>query len=175
MSGKRGRVAITRVDTLDAAERSQHEAYMRAALAEARRNPQRPFGAVIVDRSSGRLLAAAVNAVQESPILHGETAAIDRCARDHPGVRWEKTTLYTTAEPCPMCAAAIAWTRIGEVVIGTDIDTIARLGVNQIRLSCSAVLRAAPFYSGRLLVGALSAEADQLYRDWAAHLSNPRS
>ena len=166
----------SRIDVIDASEleqvaRERHEALMMEALAQARRNPDRPFGAVIVDRKGGRVLAAAVNAADESPILHGETAAIDRCARDHPAVQWERMTLYTTAEPCPMCAAAIAWTGIGETVIGTSTATIAKLGVNQLLLPCADVLRAAPFYSGQLVMGVLRQQTDELYRAWAARLT----
>jgi tRNA(adenine34) deaminase len=143
---------------------------MERALRQARRNPDHPFGAVIVERATGRLLAEAVNAIHESPILHGETAAIDACARSHARVFWPELTLYTTAEPCPMCAAAIAWTRIREVVIGTDIETISGLGINQIQIACATVLRAAPLYQGRLIVGILADRTDALYADWAARL-----
>lgn len=144
---------------------------MRRAIAQARRNPDRPFGAVIVDRGSGAVLAQAVNAVDASPLLHGETAAIDACARAHPGLRWADVRLYTTAEPCPMCAAAIAWTGIGEVVIGSMIATLAGFGIRQILLPCADVLRAAPFYRGRLVSGVLAAETDALYRDWARRIA----
>ena len=83
------------------------------------------------ERTEAAVLAEAVNAVQVSPLLHGETAAIDTCARSHPGVDWPALSLYTTAEPCPMCAAAIAWTRIGEVIVGSDTPTLAGLGIDQ--------------------------------------------
>jgi tRNA(adenine34) deaminase len=166
----RDRVHVVAAAELISEECRRHEGFMERALRQARRNPDRPFGAVIVERATGRLLAEAVNAVHESPILHGETAAIDACARSHPGVSWPELTLYTTAEPCPMCAAAIAWTRIGEVVIGTDIETISGLGINQIHIACATVLRAAPLYQGRLIVGILADRTDALYADWAARL-----
>lgn len=172
MNGE-ARVRVNAAGDLEPAVRARHEVFMRQALAQARKNEAAPFGAVIVEREDGRVLAAAVNASHESPILHGETAAIDRCARDHLDVRWKGTTLYTTAEPCPMCAAAIAWTGIDEVVIGTSIDTIARLGMDQIRLACADVLRAAPFYRGRLVTGVLCEETDRLYRDWAERYARP--
>jgi tRNA(Arg) A34 adenosine deaminase TadA len=166
----RDRVHVVAAAELIGEERRRHEDFMERALRQARRNPDPPFGAVIVERASGRLLAEAVNAVHESPILHGKTGAIDAYARSHPRVSWPELTLYTTAEPCPMCAAAIAWTRIGEVVIGTDMETISRLGISQIHIACTTVLRAAPFYQSRLIVGILADRTDTLYADWAARL-----
>jgi tRNA(Arg) A34 adenosine deaminase TadA len=162
------RVQVLNVSAIDAEELKRHESRMRLAIGQARRNPDHPFGAVLVDRHTGVVVAEACNAVENSPLLHGETAVIDGLARRQAGVRWRDLTLYTTAEPCPMCAAAIAWTGIGEVVFGTRIETIAGLDVPQILLACADVLRAAPFYRGRLVIGVAADLTDQLYRDWAA-------
>ncbi len=166
-----GRIGVERASDLQPAERARHEAVMRLALGQAGRNPMRPFGAVIVERASGTVLAEAVNAVEVSPLLHGETAAIDACARAHPGVAWPGLSLYTTAEPCPMCAAAIAWTKIGEVIIGTDTPTLAGLGIDQLDLGCAEVLASAPFYRGRVVMGVLAAETDRMYAEWAKRLT----
>jgi len=76
----RDRVHVVAAAKLIGEERRRHEGFMERSLRQARRNPDRPFGAVIVERATGRLLAEAVNAVHESPILHGETAAIDLSA-----------------------------------------------------------------------------------------------
>jgi tRNA(Arg) A34 adenosine deaminase TadA len=166
-----GHVRIDLAGDLAADERARHEGFMRLALAQAGRNPKRPFGAVIVERATGSVLVEAVNAVEVSPLLHGETAAIDACARSRPGISWPETSLYTTAEPCPMCAAAIAWTGIGEVVIGTDTPTLARFGIDQIHLACAQVLGRAPFYRGRVVLGVLAEETDRMYAEWARRLA----
>lgn len=168
------RIRIDPAARLPAEERARHEGCMRVALAQAGRNPDRPFGAVIVERASGTVVAEAVNAVEVSPLLHGETAAIDACARAHRGIDWRTLSLYTTAEPCPMCAAAIAWTGIAEVIIGTDTPTLAGLGIDQLDLACADVLAAAPFYRGRVVMGVLAAETDLMYAEWARRLRENR-
>jgi tRNA(Arg) A34 adenosine deaminase TadA len=165
-----GRIRFDLAADLSADERGRHEHYMRRALAQASGNPERPFGAVIVERATGAVLAEAVNAVDVSPLLHGETAAIDACARSHRGVDWPALSLYTTAEPCPMCAAAIAWTKIGEVIVGSDTPTLARFGIDQLHLACVEVLASAPFYRGRVVMGVLAGETDRMYADWARRL-----
>ncbi|MCU0893466.1 MAG: nucleoside deaminase [Rhodospirillales bacterium] len=165
-----GRVRFALAADLPPEERARHEGFMRLALRQAGRNLERPFGAVIVERPSGTVLAEAVNAVEVSPLLHGETAAIDACARSHRGVDWPALSLYTTAEPCPMCAAAIAWTKIGEVIVGSDTPTLARLGIDQFHLPCVEVLTSAPFYRGRVVMGVLAVETDRMYAEWARRL-----
>ena len=79
-----------------------------------------PIGAVLVDQPSGRVLGQGHNGlVQEgNPIVHGEMAALraaGRLADRH------RTTLYTTLQPCFMCAGTIAQFGIPRVVTG-DVE-----------------------------------------------------
>lgn len=76
-----------------------------------------PIGAVLVDTASGNVLGEGHNMlVQEgNPILHGEMSALraaGRMANRH------TTTLYTTLQPCFMCAGTIAQFGIPRIVIG---------------------------------------------------------
>lgn len=96
---------------------------MRAALEEARLAGLRdevPIGAVLVDRRTGGIVARAGNRTIESsdPTAHAEIELIRAvCAKE--GVqRIPDYDLYVTLEPCPMCAAAISFARIGNVYYG---------------------------------------------------------
>jgi cytosine/creatinine deaminase len=76
-----------------------------------------PIGGVLVENSTGRVLGEGHNAlVQEgNPIVHGEMAAMraaGRLANRH------DTTMYTTLQPCFMCAGTIVQFGIPRVVIG---------------------------------------------------------
>jgi tRNA(Arg) A34 adenosine deaminase TadA len=51
----------------------EHQAPMRRAIEVARGNPKAPFGAVLVDRFTGRVIAEGLNRSHESPSSHGET------------------------------------------------------------------------------------------------------
>ena len=62
-----------------------------------------------------------------------------------------------------MCMAALAWARAGGVVYGTSIDTLQKLGIDQILLPATAVMGAAPFYTGQILGHVLSPETDALF------------
>ncbi len=163
-----GQITVVEASALANSAQRQHAVHMRRAIAQARRNPAHPFGAVIVDALSDTIMGEGVNRVDVSPILHGETAAIDACARNHPTVDWRRLTLYTTAEPCPMCAGAIAWAGISEIVIGTSIATMAGLGFKQLSLPCLTVFQSAPFYQARVIADFLTEETDPLYAPLAA-------
>jgi cytosine/creatinine deaminase len=97
-----------------------HEQYMMRALKLASKSYSAggcPVGCVLVDNDSGVVFGEGHNAlVQENnPILHGEMAALrngGRLANRH------NTTMYTTLQPCLMCAGAIAQFGIPRVVIG---------------------------------------------------------
>ena len=103
-----------------------HERYMRRALGIARGNPEAPFGCVIVDGYD--IVAEGLNDAERSSILHGEMAAIIDLLEARPDIEREHLVLYTTAEPCPMCAGAIYWCGIPRVVYGTSTETLKNLG-----------------------------------------------
>lgn len=49
---------------------------------------------------------------------HAEMQAITMAADVFGGKYLNEFTIYVTLEPCPMCAAALSWAQIGEVVFG---------------------------------------------------------
>ena len=142
-----------------------HEFYMRRAVAIARGNPSAPFGALLVDRQSGEIVAQGLNQGSVNPTWHGEIDAINRCAEDHPRIEWSRLRLYTTAEPCCMCQGAILWAGIQEVVFGTSIDGLKRMGWNQIDIPADEVVRRTPFADCTLIGGILQAECDRLFQE----------
>lgn len=95
---------------------------MSVALDEARAAALRgevPVGAVIV-APEGRIVAQAGNRTRElsDPTAHAEVLAIRAACAAAGSERLPGHDLYVTLEPCPMCAAAIAATRIGRLYYG---------------------------------------------------------
>ena len=140
-----------------------HERYMRRAVEIARGNPDAPFGCVIVVGETGEVVAEGLNDAERNPVLHGETAAILNLAEAHPGADRTRMTLYTTAEPCPMCAGAILWSGISRLVFGTSMETLKRLGRPQIGIPFREVADRASFDGPQVIGGVLERECDALY------------
>ena len=99
------------------------EKYMQEALKEAAKAAQRdevPIGAVVV--CGGRIIARAHNLTEalSDATAHAEMQAITMAAAAVGGKYLDKCTLYVTVEPCPMCAAALAWSQVKRVVYGAS-------------------------------------------------------
>ena len=148
-----------------------HQRHMRRAVEIAHGNPDAPFGCVIVDETTGETVAEGLNDADKSPILHGETDALIRLFETHPPIDPSRLTLYTTAEPCPMCSGAILWSGIPKLVLGTSIATLKRLGLPQIDLSCDEVSRHASFGGFEVTRGVLEEECDELFVEMARRLN----
>ncbi len=98
------------------------QSFIRQAIAVARRartNGNHPFGALLVG-PDGEVVAEAENHVvsQRDPTRHAELVLVSDVARNWPADFLSKSTLYTSTEPCAMCAGAIYWAGIGRVVYG---------------------------------------------------------
>ena len=97
--------------------------YMQMALAEAHKALERsevPIGAVVVCK--GKVIARAHNLTETlcDPTAHAEMQAITMATEYLGGKYLTDCTLYVTVEPCPMCAAALAWAQIPRIVYGAD-------------------------------------------------------
>jgi tRNA(adenine34) deaminase len=96
---------------------------MAVALAEAEAAAARdevPVGAVLVDGTTGAVLAQSGNRVEElhDPTAHAELLVIRAAAAGGRATRLPGCDLYVTLEPCPMCAQAIAFARIRRLYFG---------------------------------------------------------
>jgi tRNA(Arg) A34 adenosine deaminase TadA len=147
------------------------ELLMRRAIEVANQNPECPFGALLVDRETGEVVAEGVNGSDRSPVLHGEIDAIQNCAVGRPNADWSNLCLYTTAEPCCMCQGAALWAGISRVVFGTSIDTLIGLGWRQIHISASEVVSRTPGAQCEIVGGVLELECDALFRAAKDHVS----
>lgn len=99
------------------------ETFMFLALAEAEEaahNGEVPVGAVVV--CNGRVIARAHNMTEAlgDVTAHAEMLAITAAANNLGGKFLTECTLYVTVEPCPMCAGALAWSRVERVVYGAS-------------------------------------------------------
>src|SRR5262244_3696833 len=97
------------------------EEYMRVALAEAARaaaEEEVPVGAIVV--VNGEIKGRGHNRVIQlhDPTAHAEILALREAAQAIGNYRLLDATLYSTIEPCAMCAGAIIHARIGKLVYG---------------------------------------------------------
>jgi tRNA(Arg) A34 adenosine deaminase TadA len=82
-----------------------------------------PFGALIVDTSTGaRLTRSTNNAFAESdPSSHAELRAVRLACKKLKRLTLAGYTLYSTCEPCPMCMSNALWAGLDRVVYGATI------------------------------------------------------
>lgn len=97
------------------------EKFMKLALVEAEKaygKGEVPVGAVVVFRDS--VIARAYNMTETltDVTAHAEMQAVTMAANAMGGKYLQDCTVYVTVEPCPMCAAALAWAQVSRVVYG---------------------------------------------------------
>ncbi|NBX66951.1 MAG: nucleoside deaminase [Proteobacteria bacterium] len=102
---------------------SEQNTPMREALKEAVKAIEAgevPIGAVLVDSSTGTVVARAHNLTEGNcdPTAHAEILAIRMRCEQLSTPRLPDHDLYVTLEPCAMCAAAIAGARLRRVYFG---------------------------------------------------------
>lgn len=99
------------------------EYFMRQALqlaGQAYEEEEVPIGAVVV--SGRRIIGKGYNQTERllDPSAHAEMIAIT-AACDYLGSKYlHECTIYVTIEPCPMCAGALRWAQISQVVFGAE-------------------------------------------------------
>ena len=105
--------------------------FIREALIEAgkaARIGEVPIGAIVVFED--KIIARAYNLKETTcdPTAHAEMLALRMAAQFKKGWRLSGATLYSTLEPCPMCAEAILQARVSRVVFGAYDQVSGALG-----------------------------------------------
>lgn len=94
----------------------------------ARSEGRHPFGALIVNSQGQTLVETRNNAVRPAgdPTQHAEMLACRALSRRMTEAEMATCTLYTSTEPCAMCAGAIYWVGIGRVVYALSEQGLAK-------------------------------------------------
>jgi len=139
------------------------------------RRGNRPFGAVIVSAEGEVLAEGYCNSTETGDVTgHAEVTAIRALAAKRPGREvMAGATLYSSAEPCVMCAGAIFWANIGRVVFGIDAERLRlfrgdRGDQRDAELSCRDVFAASPHpieCIGPALIGEASAAHESAWKE----------
>jgi len=149
--------------------------------------PWGAFGSVVVNHSDttgpmgdyGKEICIGANGVDTygNPTLHGEISNIQNCSHvlsqkpynlspSEILAAWPSFSLYTTGEPCPMCASSIRWSGFKECIFATSIDDLLAMGWMQIDIRSKEVFtRSWPLRNGMtgLLGGVLKDTTDPLF------------
>lgn len=91
----------------------------------AQRNGDYAIGAIIV--KGGTIIAASENRSKQdqNPMAHAEALAIIRATKNLKNRHLTDCVLYTTHEPCPMCASLCVFARIKAIVYGARINDMS--------------------------------------------------
>ncbi len=115
-----------------------HEAIALSQSADAQGDE--PFGALLVH--AARVILRAENSVRTGHDItqHAEMNLVRHAVAQFPRDVLEANTLYTSTEPCTMCAGAIYWSRIGRVVFACSEMRLREItGGSGLRLACREV------------------------------------
>lgn len=150
----------------------EHEKFIALAIEEARkglRAGEQPFGSVIV--LDGEVIGRACNTVNSSgdPTAHAETSAVRYTAANLKDPDLKGCTLYTSCDPCPMCAGATMFSGIERLVVGARSAKLAELRGRPPRTYTAESLAEQMHMKLEVIRGVLQDEAEKVLEeyDWS--------
>jgi tRNA(Arg) A34 adenosine deaminase TadA len=94
----------------------------------ARESGNHPFGALLVDEQDQVVMEAENTVVVTNDCTgHAETNLMRQASSKYEGEFLAKCTVYTSTEPCPMCAGAIFWANVRRVVYGLSQESLYQM------------------------------------------------
>jgi len=151
------------------AQVDEHTHWMREALRaarEARERDEVPIGCCIVQ--DGQLISLAGNRTRTDcdPTAHAEVVALREAAQRVGNYRLPDTVVYSTIEPCAMCAGALIQARVGMLVYGA---TDEKAGAVESHFGiCDANLN----HRLEVIKGVLEPECRELMQEFFKHRSS---
>lgn len=145
---------------------NNHDNYMDLALRAAREAMARgdwPTGSVI--ERDGKVVGSGQNRQNSlrDITVHAETDALRNAFKACGGTNLAGATIYTTMEPCPMCAEAIRMAGIGRLVLGLRHKDLNRVDLGSYSIEAYRSMLAWPL---ELVTGVRHAECLELRRSW---------
>ncbi len=115
---------------------NEHSHFIREAIrlsASAVARGNEPFGAILV--KNGAVLLRIENSVYTGHDMtnHAEMNLVKEAMKQYDSAFLADCTLYTSTEPCAMCAGAIYWSGIGRLIYGCSekrLGEIAGIGLD---------------------------------------------
>ncbi|MGI4753310.1 MAG: nucleoside deaminase [Janthinobacterium lividum] len=109
-----------------------------------------PVGAVIVDRENQRIISKNYNNTEEknNALYHAEIIAINEACRIISSKNLSDYDIYVTLEPCAMCAAAIAHSRLKRLFYGASDSKHGAVESNLRYFDSKACFHRPEIYSG---------------------------
>ena len=123
------------------------EVFMQRALAiatAAKEQGNEPFGAVLVKDNT--IVKEGSNQIhtQSDPTNHAELGLIRDFCRENDITDLSDYTLYTSCEPCCMCAGAMVWSHLGQMRYSASHDQLAEIAGSNIMLGSAEVFAKSP-------------------------------
>ena len=121
---------------------TQHESFIQETLTLARQavaNGDHPFGALLV--KDGVVVLTAVNSIHtdHDNTRHAELNLVSQAAQQFDAAFLAGCVLYTSTEPCAMCAGAIYWTGINTVVYGCSAEALGHIAGGDFVIPCREI------------------------------------
>lgn len=112
-------------------DKERHLEYLRRCIEvskQARASGNTPFGSILVD-PAGHVLweQGNVEMTEHNCTGHAERTLMENVSKRYSKEELWRCTMYTTAEPCAMCAGSIYWGNVGRVVYGIAEKRLAEL------------------------------------------------
>lgn len=154
---------------------SIHESFMKKCLDVAHaaaRAGDEPFGALLV--ADGQILLEGKNTVVTSGDRtgHAELNLARAAAALDPAIV-ARSTLYASTEPCAMCAGAIYWCGIPEVVYGCPAEALGALTGGSLVIPCRRIFDLGK-HAVRIIGPVLESEAIEVHRDHLDRYNPPK-
>lgn len=148
---------------------TDHAKFMTLAIEESRkglRAGERPFGAVVV--RADEIVARAHSVVDSSrdPTAHAETRAVRAAVAHLKTPSLTGCTLYTSCDPCPMCAGAMFNSHLDRLVIGASSHALERLTRRQPRSYSVEELSKQMNVNLEVIRGVLQEEAEMVLAEY---------
>jgi len=125
------------------------------------------FGAVLV--KGDKVMATGQNQVltQNGHTYHAELGLIREHCHSHQLTDLSDHTLYTSCEPCVMCACACLWVKLGRLVYSCSKKTMDKYAGKRIEIDCKQLFEGSTF-KPEVMGGVLEDEVEKVFHgyDW---------